>query len=38
MTEEGVTAVSQLPHPEAISAKWYFPQENATFRGAGKGT
>jgi hypothetical protein len=27
-----------LLYPETIAAKWLFPQEKATLRGAGKGT
>jgi hypothetical protein len=33
-----ITAVSQLLYPGAAVAKWHLPQENATFRDAGKGT
>jgi hypothetical protein len=32
------TEVSQLLYREATVAKWYFPQENATFLNSNKGT
>jgi len=33
-----LTAVRQLLHPEAATAEWHFPQENATLNGTRKGT
>jgi hypothetical protein len=32
------TAVPELLYPEATSAEWHFPQENATFCDSPKGT